>query len=161
MTAKIRPAAGEYLDYYDRYISLVPQGDVLVTLRDQIEQTVSYVSKLSEEQGAFRYAPGKWSVKECVGHMIDTERIFAYRALRVSRNDKTPIEGFEQDDYVKNGSFDSCALADLLAEFQTVRESTELFFEHLADEAWGRRGVANKSDITVRAIAYIVFRSCG
>jgi len=156
MITLVRPAADEYLDYYDRYVSLVPDGDIVEILKDQVETSVSYLSRLSEEQGNFRYAPGKWSVKECLGHMIDAERIFAYRAMRIARNDRTPIEGFEQDDYIKYGSFDACSLASLVAEFQAVRESTEYLFEHLAEEAWTRRGIANKNEISVRALAYIM-----
>ncbi len=150
----LRPAADEYLDYYHRYISLVPDGDIVETLKRQAKETVAYLSTLTESQGAFRYEPGKWSVKECVGHVSDTERIFTYRALRIARNDRTPIEGFEQDDYVKYGSFDSCTLAGLIVEFQAVRQATVLLFEHLAEEAWTRRGIANKNEVSVRAIAY-------
>ena len=155
MTSRIRPASDEYFDYYHRYISLVPDGDIIDILRRQAAQTVAYLSNLTEAQGAFRYEPGKWSVKECLGHVTDTERIFTYRALRIGRNDKTPIEGFEQDDYVKFGSFDSCSLSSLIREFEIVRKSTALLFEHLADDAWARRGVASGYGVSVRALAYI------
>jgi hypothetical protein len=155
MSFMVRPPANEYFEYYERYISLVPDGDIIETLRAQFDKTTAYLSALSEEQGAFRYAPGKWSVKEALGHLIDTERIFAYRALRIARNDRTPIEGFEQDDYVRFGSFDACTLASLIAEFAAVRKSTELLFAHLADEAWARMGVAYDHEVSVRALAYI------
>jgi len=155
MSNQIRPAADEYFEYYHRYTSLVPDGDIVEMLRSQGASSIGYLSALTEEQGAFRYEPGKWSVKECVGHMIDTERIFTYRALRIARNDKTPIEGFEQDDYVKFGSFDACSLRSLIEEFQTVRKATVQLFGHLAEEAWSRRGTASTHEVSVRALAWI------
>ena len=91
-----------------------------------------------------------------VGHMIDTEKIFAYRALRFARADKTPVPGYEQDDYVRNSSFNSYPLTELASELETVRRSTLYFFRHLEDDAWGRRGLANNAEVSVRALAYII-----
>src|SRR5262249_22212715 len=96
------PDASEYAPYYGRYISLVNGDDILATLETQTKRTRELYSGISEQDGGFRYAPEKWSIKQVFGHVIDTERIFAYRALRIARGDQTPIEGFEQDDYVRN-----------------------------------------------------------
>ena len=150
------PDASEYAPYYGRYISLVETHDILRTLEQQSPQTLALLSGLSEQQGDSRYAPGKWSIKQMVGHVIDAERIFTYRALRIARNDKTPIEGFEQDDYVRDGGFEHRKLADLCDEFAAVRKATVLMFGNLRPEAWPRRGVANNNEISVRAIAYIL-----
>ncbi len=104
-SATSKPAPDEYAPYYGKYISLVPDGDILATLEKQLPATAAVLSSRKEKDGDFRYAPGKWSVKESLGHLIDAERVFAYRALRIARNDQTPMEGFEQDDYVKFGPF--------------------------------------------------------
>ncbi len=150
-----RPESGEYAPYYDKYISLVPEGDILVTLEKQLPPTLALLSR-PESDGDFRYAPGKWSVKESLGHVIDAERVFSYRALRISRNDKTPLAGFEQDDYVKYGPFSHCTLASLVDEFASVRKATVALFRALDDAAWPRRGVASNNEVTVRALAYMI-----
>src|SRR5215469_16910572 len=120
----LRPAKSEYDPYYQRYISLVPDEDVLVALDQQLSETLILLRSISEQHGSFRYEPEKWSVKEVLGHLIDTERIMSYRALRIARNDRTPIPGFEQDDYVKNGAFDKRSVSSLAREFEQVRRST-------------------------------------
>jgi len=148
--------AGEYAPYYEKYISLIAGDDILVTLEKQSLETTALLSVRKEVEGDLRYAPRKWSVKEVLGHVIDAERVFAYRALRIARNDQTPIEGFEQDDYVKYGPFGQCRLAALVEEFASVRKATLLLFRNLDEAAWLRRGVANKSEVSVRAIAYII-----
>jgi hypothetical protein len=151
-----RPKSGEYNPYYDRYISLIPGSDVIGTLTTQLPKTIALLSARSEQDGDLRYAAGKWSVKEVLGHMIDTERVMAYRALRIARNDRTPMEGFEQDDYVRDGPYAGLRLADLVAEFETVRSATLSLFRNLRAVDWARQGVANKNDISVRALAYII-----
>ena len=114
------------------------------------------LSGRTEADGDLRYAPDKWSLKEVLGHLNDTERIMSYRALRISRGDTTPIEGFEQDDYVRNGPFARRALADLIEDYIAVRRATISLFRNLDDSAWTRRGIANKNEVTVRALAYII-----
>lgn len=151
-----RPEETEYLPYYGKYVSLVAGDDILTTLNEQLSETVALLRGIPESQGGFRYDAGKWSIKELVGHLIDAERIFAYRALRFARNDKTPVPGYEQDDYIRNASFDACSLGDLTAEFESVRRATLFLFRHLDGEAWMRRGVANESEVSVRALAYII-----
>ena len=117
---------------------------------------VLLLSGLSEEQGDFRYAPEKWSAKQVLGHVCDTERVFAYRALRISRGDATPMEGFEQDDYVKNGPFARHVIAEVIEDYIAVRRATISLLRSLEEAAWSRRGVANKNEVTVRALAYTI-----
>ena len=156
VTSPSRPQPGEYAPYYDRYISLVQSSDILATLDEQRRETLLLLSGRTEEEGDYRYADDKWSVKEVLGHVNDTERVFAYRALRISRNDQTNIEGFEQDDYVKFGPFAKRTLEDLVEDYIAVRRATLTLFRNLYEEAWTRRGVANKNEVTVRALAYII-----
>jgi hypothetical protein len=159
--ASLRPQPGEYAPYYDRYISLVhhnetPANHVLAALEDQRRQMLLLLSGRPEADGDLRYAPEKWSLKEVLGHVNDTERIMSYRALRISRSDATPIEGYEQDDYVRNGPFGRRPLADLIEDYIAVRRATISLFRNLDEAAWTRRGVANKNEVTVRALAYII-----
>ena len=151
-----RPEPGEYAPYYDRYISLVAGADILTALDAQRRQTMLLLSGKDEEEGNFRYAPDKWSAKEVLGHICDTERIFAYRALRIARADRTPIEGFEQDDYVKYGPFAKAPLEELVEDYIAVRRATLTLLRNLDEAAWARRGVANKNEVTVRALAYTI-----
>jgi uncharacterized damage-inducible protein DinB len=151
-----KPEETEYLPYYGKYIARVQDEDVLAALSHQLQETLDLLRSIPESQAGFRYASGKWSIKELVGHVIDTERIFAYRALRFARNDRTPVPGYEQDDYIREASFDECLLAALAAEFESVRHASLFLFKHLSEEAWTRRGVANESEVSVRALAYII-----
>src|ERR1700756_3283799 len=123
-----RPEPAEYSPYHEGYISLVPGNDILSTLDSQRRQMLILLSGRDESEGDFRYAPGKWSVKEVLGHVCDTERIFTYRALRIARGDRTPLAGFEQDDYIRNGPFADVQLAGLIEEFKVVRAATLAFF---------------------------------
>jgi hypothetical protein len=150
-----RPSETEYQPYFGRYIALVPEGDIVATLVSQNLSTLALLRSLPEPKGAFRYAPGKWSIREVVGHMSDAERIFADRALRFARNDATPLPGFEEGDYIRNGSFDDYRLADLADEFESVRRSTVFLLRHMTVEASARRGKANNAEVSVRALAYI------
>jgi len=151
-----RPEPGEYNPYYDRYVSLVPQGDILNTLEAQRRQMLLLLSGRDDADGNFRYAPGKWSVSEVLGHVCDTERIFAYRALRISRGDQTPIEGFEQDDYVKNGPFGREPLSEIIEDYIAVRRATLTLLRNLDEAAWMRKGTVNQKEITVRALGYLI-----
>lgn len=151
-----RPKPDEYNPYYDRYISLIAGTDILGTLDAQRRQTLLLLSGRHEAEGDFRYAPDKWNAKEVLGHVCDTERVFAYRALRIARGDKTPMEGFEQDDYVRNGPFAREPLEEIIEDYIAVRRATLTLLRNLDEAAWTRRGVANKSEVTVRALAYII-----
>jgi hypothetical protein len=154
--AYLRPQPGEYAPYYDRYLSLVSGNDILAALDEQRRQMLLLLSGRTEADGDLRYAPEKWSVKEVLGHINDTERIMNYRALRIARADATPIEGFEQDDYVRNGPFARRPLEDLIEDYIAVRRATVSLFRNLDEPAWTRRGVANKNEISVRALACII-----
>jgi hypothetical protein len=150
------PEPNEYAPYYSKYISLVKSDDLLATLTSQARDTCALLGTVSEDKANSRYEPGKWSVKEVLGHITDTERVFSYRALRIGRNDQCPIEGYEQDDYVRYGHFDRCPLSELLEEFQTVRHATLLLLKKFDTEAWLRRGTANQNEVSVRALGYII-----
>jgi hypothetical protein len=155
-SAAIKPEKGEFLPYYERYIDLVGSGDILSTLSRQMAETQALLRSLPASVATYRYAPGKWSVNEVIGHLIDSERIFTSRALRFARNDPTALPGFEQDDYVSNSSFDSYPLSELASELKSLRESTVFLFKHLQENAWMRRGIANGAEVSVRALAYII-----
>jgi len=151
-----RPEATEYADYYANYISKVPGSDVLGVLESQRLQMLQLFAGRSERDGSFRYAPGKWTVKEVLGHIADTERIFAYRALRIARGDQTPLPGFEQDDYVRSGAFGDRTLADLAEEFGAVRTASVSLLRSFNEEAWSRRGMASQKEVTVRALGFMI-----
>lgn len=151
-----RPAAGEYAPYFERYVGRVPEGDVLPVLERQRSELRAAFSGVSEERGGFRYAPGKWTVRELLGHVIDTERIFAYRALCIARGEAAPLPGFEQDPYVANAGHDRWTLAELLDDFDSVRRSNLAMLTHLDDAAVRRVGTSSGHATSVRAIAYIL-----
>lgn len=152
-TSIARPQPGEYAPYYERYISLIPGTDVLGTLESQRRQMLLLLSGRNDSDGDFRYAPDKWTAKEVLGHVCDTERIFAYRALRIARADRTPIEGFEQDDYVRNAP--AAPLSEVIDDYIAVRRATLTLLRNLDEQAWTRRGIANNNEVSVRALAYI------
>lgn len=151
-----KPDSTEYAPYYGKYVALINDDDIVAALGRQLDTTIAVLRGLSEAQGHHAYEPGKWSIKELLGHIIDTERIFAYRALRIARGDQTPLPGFEQDDYITHANFNAATLADLVTEFELVRRSNLALFKQLNDEAWLRRGMASDNPVSVRALAYII-----
>ena len=151
-----RPGADEYAPYYERYVSRVPTGDLRGTLRAQLGTTLALLRGIGESKGDHRYAPDKWTIKEVIGHVIDTERIMAYRALRIGRGDTTPLPGFEQDPFVEHGNFGQRTLANLGEELEVVRRSTLILYQHLTEDALGRRGTASGHAVTPRALAWII-----
>lgn len=151
-----RPEKNEYNEYYDRYVSLVDETEMPSTFEAQLKDMSELFNSISEEKSIFAYAEGKWTIKETVGHLIDGERMFGYRALRISRGDETPIEGFEQDGYVENAPFNNYRFSDLVEEFELVRKSSILFFRHLKETDWTRIGTASGSPVSVRALAFIM-----
>ena len=150
-----RPAADEYAPYYGTYISLVPDGDVRDHLRMQLHETVAMLSGVSDARGSVAYGPGKWTLKESLLHMIDAERVFAYRLLRIARGDTTPLPGFEQDEWVPRSGANARPMASLLIEFSAVRAATLQLMDSLEPVAWARRGTASDKPISTRALAYI------
>ena len=151
-----RPEKTEYGEWYADYISLVPEVDIVTALAAQVGELQEVCGEISEDQGFYAYADGKWTIKEVIGHLNDGERIFAYRALRIARADKTPLPGFEQDEYIASGRFNGRTVADLIEEFALLRRSNIMLFKNLADEAWLRIGTASENPASVRAIAYIM-----
>lgn len=151
-----RPEKTEYAPYYETYVSLVDETDVVVTLQNQLDEMRNLLAEITEEKAAHAYAEGKWTIKELIGHLNDGEKIFAYRALRIARADKTPMEGFEQDGYIENASFNDCSLADLAEEFSLLRRANLLFFKNLGDAAWLRTGTADGKEFSVRALGFIM-----
>ena len=151
-----RPQTGEYANYYQRYIDLATEDDDVAALDAQSHETAKLLGGISEQQASHRYEPGKWSVKQLVGHVTDGERIFGYRALRIARGDTTPLPGFEQDPYVANAGSDDRPIADLAEEFAMVRKANVMMLRALPEEAWSRVGTASDNSITVRALAFIM-----
>jgi len=151
-----RPRSGEVGAYYFAYIDLVPENDPLAVLESGLEETRTLLARFGEARGSHRYASGKWSVKELIGHIIDGERVFAYRALRMARGDKTPLAGFEQDDYVTASGSDRRTLADLVDEFAHLRAANLRFFRSLEPAAWERTGTASDNPFIVCAFPYIL-----
>lgn len=149
-----RPEPPEYIEDYEDYSSLVEDTDIVAAMRKQLTEVENLFASISEEKGEFAYAEGKWTIKELLGHLINGERVFAYRALRISRGDQTPLPGFDQDLLTDNGNFNSISLADLLEEFSYLCQSDIIFFQNLTDEAWARTGTVNDNPASVRAIAY-------
>lgn len=156
MTAIKKPEAGEYAAYYHAYVGKVPEGDILEILRAQHQTTQTVLAKIPEQRAGFRYAPGKWSIKEVIGHVCDVERVFAYRALCFVRNDPGPFPSIDQDAYVQHGNFANRTLSDIAAEFEAVRQATCHLFASVDEETALRRGIASGFEFTVRALAYII-----
>jgi hypothetical protein len=151
-----RPGADEYAPYYGGYLERVPGGDVLATLESQIGGTLALLRSVPAAREGWRYAPDKWSIREAVGHVIDVERLFSFRALWFARSAEGALPGMEQDDWVRASNAGARELADLLAEWETLRASTLRLFRSLAPDALGRRGVASGVEFTVRAVPWIV-----
>lgn len=151
-----RPGPDEYGAYYASYIARLPDGDICDQIAQQTDAFCALLAPLSAEQANFRPKPDDWNILEVIGHITDGERVFAYRALRIARNDSTPLASFDQDLFVANGNFSSRTLGDLLDEFVTVRRSTLSLLHTLSSEAWLRRGTASDNPISVRALAYII-----
>src|SRR5215212_3841265 len=151
-----RPEKKEYDPYYEKYISLVEKEDIVDLLERQRSEISDAFGGLGEGRGMFSYGDGKLTIKEMLSHMIDGERMFAYRALRISRGDKTPIEGFEQEGYIENSHANKRLFEDLIKELNLLREANLLFFRNLEGEDWKRSGTANEKEISVRALAFIM-----
>ncbi|HZM14844.1 MAG TPA: DinB family protein [Candidatus Krumholzibacteria bacterium] len=151
-----RPEATEYAPYYGKYIGALPEGDILEILASQNRQTLQLLEQLGEEKGNFSYAPGKWSIKQVIGHLCDTERVFSYRALAFARNDRTPLPSMEQDDYVAASNVQRRTLRSVAAEFGSIRAATLSLFQSVEGDMWLRRGTASDCEFTVRTLPYII-----
>jgi len=151
-----RPSPDEYAPYYHKYVDLVPAGDVLATLAEQGMAAGDLWTGLGEARAGWRYAPGKWSLKEVLGHLLDTERVFALRALWFARGGAGPLPSMEQDDWVAEGRFEARRIADLAAEYAVLRRASLLLFRSLDAGVHGRRGVASGREVTVRAFPWLI-----
>jgi DinB superfamily len=151
-----RPAPTEYIPYYEKYVSLVPEEDILRTLAEQLTEVRALVDSIPEQRGGYRYAPGKWSIRECLDHLIDVERVYSYRAFRFSRGEKQPLPGFDVDEYAAESGADGLTLRQLLDEFETVRRSTLAALRRVGGETWSRMGTADGNPVSVRGLAYIM-----
>jgi uncharacterized damage-inducible protein DinB len=149
-----RPDPSEHAPYFSRYIDLVPEEDVVTALAAQGDETQKLLASLDEERAAYRYAPDKWSIKGVIGHVVDSERIFAYRLLAVARGDETPLPGFDEKEYAKHANFDRRSLRNLAEELDALRRANLLLMRNLSDDDWNRRGVANNNATSARALAY-------
>jgi len=151
------PSPDEYNEFYSGYIQhAISRKDVLAALSIQIDEIQSALGNLTDIQALFRDAPKEWSIKEVMGHINDVERVFSYRLLRVSRNDPTPLPGFEQDDYVREAGYDNCALGDLINEFEGMRRANIVMIQNIPDSYGDRRGAASGFPVTVRALVYML-----
>ena len=155
-TAIKRPENTEYPKYYANYIDKVQGDDLFAAMQATHRDTQALISSLSEEKLQHRYAEGKWTIKDIIGHLMDAERIFSYRALRFARNDKTDLPGFDENEYVPASNANDRPIHDLLAEFTVVRASTLSLLKSFSEEMLGQIGTANKNPISVRAIAYVI-----
>jgi DinB superfamily len=151
-----RPDRSEYADFYANYIARVPDGDVIALLASQPVAYRQLLGELSDTEASARPQPGKWNAKEIIGHLCDAERVQSYRALRFARGDQKELQGFEQDDYVRQAHSDARRLGDLLDEFEGIRKSTVALLKSFPPDVWQRSGVANGASVTVRAMAYII-----
>ena len=151
-----RPDRNEYPDFFETYIKLVPGNTAMKRLQDSILDLQSIISNIPEEYENFRYAPDKWTVKDVIGHIIDTERIMTYRALRFARNDKVELPGYDQNIYAPHATYNQRSLYDIAHEFGLVRESSIILFKNLDEVALMRKGRANNWDMTVRSIIYVI-----
>lgn len=156
MSALPRPADSEYAEYYGTYVSQVPDGDILETLRDQLGETLAMLQDLTEEQETFRYAEGKWSLREVVGHLVDTEWLFAFRALAMAREDGVNLPGMDQDVWVATSGANERPLAESCAEWAALRRATIHMFASLSEEQGERTGIASGNPFTVRSFAWII-----
>ncbi|MBA3342190.1 MAG: DinB family protein [Gemmatimonadaceae bacterium] len=151
-----RPGPDEYPDSTAGYVGRVPDGDVLETLSRQIDETTALLRVLPESMGDHRYAPGKWTIRQVVGHLTDAERVFSYRAFRFSRGDATPLAAFDENTYVNAAPFTRVSLRDLIDELEHARRATLHLFRNLDEAAFARRGIANNAEVSVRALAFII-----
>ncbi len=150
------PTADEYRPFYDTYIRRVPEGDIIAIIERQIGETTTSLAPFTPTQAQWRPAPGEWNALEIVGHMADTERIFAYRALSFGRSDPAPLPGMDPDRFMVGANFAERTMADIVDEFVAVRRATVALLRSLPAVAWARGGVADGSPITVRALAYCI-----
>jgi hypothetical protein len=156
MSELTRPGPGEHADYFDRYVQLVPDGDIVDTLMRQLGETLGLLQEVTPELETDRYAPDKWSIREVVGHCVDTERVFAFRALAMARADGVELPSMEQDEWARRSNASSRSLDDLAQEWASVRRATVHMFATLGPGTGLRRGKAGGNSVTVRSLPWII-----
>ena len=150
------PLENEYAPYYQNYVSQAPEEDILPAMRSQVDALDVLLDRVAPDRETYRYAEGKWSIREIIGHLIDGERVFGYRVLCIARGETQNLPGFDQDQYMLSAPFDRIDLEDLLSEFRLVRLSNIAMLRTLDEAAWMRMGTANGSPVSVRALVYIM-----
>lgn len=151
-----KPTPAEYASFYEPYIASLPEGNILDLMRAQKHDLSRLPGAVHPDRETFAYAPGKWTIRQVVGHLCDAERIFGYRALRISRGDQTPLPGFDENAYVANSSSASTPLEELVEELCLLREANLHLFTHLDTPAWQQVGMANAHRVSVRALCFII-----
>ena len=149
-------AATDYAPFFAGYVANVPEEDILSAIEQQSSETQKVITSLDDARASYRYAEGKWSIKQVIGHVTDAERVFGYRALCISRGEKQSLPGFDENEYMRLANFDDWRIGDLAEMYALVRRANIVFFRNMAKDAWDRRGVANNAEITVRALAYVI-----
>ena len=152
----MRPKETDLSREHYAYMQLVEGDDILAAIEQQSSATQKLLASLDESRASFRYAEGKWSVKQVIGHLVDAERILGYRALAIARGDTQPLPSFDEQNYVRNANFDEWSLGDLSEAYALARRATIVFFQNLPEDAWTRRGVANGYEVTALALAWTI-----
>ena len=151
-----KPDQNEYPEYYHKYIEAIPEIEIFFYLEKQMSETRTFFKNIPHGKSTFRYADGKWSIREILGHITETERIFAYRALRFAKNDKTPLPGFDENEFIRNSNYHAIELSILLDEFEFVRKANLIMFNNFPDDVWKLKGIASDNLIALSAIPYII-----
>jgi hypothetical protein len=159
-TTGVRPAAADYAPFYAGYVALVPEDDILALLAAQAAAVHALAARVPPDRESFRYEPGKWSIRQVVGHITDVERVFGYRAFCIARGEASSLPGFDEQAYMAEANYDARALAGLVDEFAAVRAANLAVLAHLSPEAWRRRGTANGTPVTVLALAFLLAGHC-
>lgn len=152
----VKPAYSDLSEYYKSYFSYIPEDDLLTAFEKQIKNTHVFLETISESQSDYAYAAGKWKIREVLGHLCDTERILVYRALRFARKDTTALQGFDENEYVRNANFSKRSWASLVEEKQGISQSSLCFFRNLPAESFDYSGTANKTSLSVRALMFFI-----
>ena len=152
----MKPEKGEYAAYYQTYIDIVTETDVIEAMSESAQADAAFIREIDESLAHYAYEPGKWSIAEVIQHVIDAERIFAYRALCIARGEKINLPGFNENEYASVSAANGRTLEELADELETVRYSTAMMFESFDDDMWGRSGTSNNNPISVKAIASII-----
>lgn len=151
-----RPTPSEYAPYYEGYINQVSENDILPVLRSQMDELDVLLNRVEPDKETFRYAEGKWSIREMIGHLIDGERVFGYRIFCIARGERQNLPGFDQDDYMLTAPYNRIELEDLLSELRLIRLGNIAMLRTADEETWNRVGTANDNQVSVRALAFIM-----